>query len=1356
MFQATDADNIGNFSYDSDFIKIGVQKVANARYFNGSIDEVMVYNRSLSGAEILDLYTYGGQKFSPSRGGPVCSWNFNGGMVNATHVRGSQYPYDETICDGSITNAIHVNESIEGDGMSFDGDGDYITVDDDGANWGSTLCNLNGCSMELWFNTINPPISSTYRQQMFARQDSTGNNRFFIIGIKEGNLISSSFNNDGISGSSADVEGAWSGNSNEWNHLIVVYNGSSSTSGNALMYLNGVLLSTSAASMQINATAWQDSEDVMIGAYDDGTHIQGWNGTLDDVRIFNYALTAAEIQAEYNRTYLLHPNERAEGDFWRANVTYVSSSDNESTALSTNNGIVNYLPKIDSMTIVEQTYITSDDIIAFGLATDSDNDPITVQVEWKNGTVSVQTQTIYAADSFEIDGDGWSCPGGRYTDWATEGSYHCMANQNDMTRTVTVSANEIMVYDLNMYAQKTIKFNVKVNSTTVKEYNLGTYYNEVINLSQYTNNSAVITFDGTNNLGVTYAYARIDNVRFIRIGDTSSTTGRIRNNTNISTMLLDNFTGHFDNLNATITLYDPFEFNLTTATSNNVSVSNSAPTIARASLNRFYDGDHDNENISGSDGTLATCTDIDGDLMTGRLYINGTPNGTINTSVISGEAWNVSSDLTEDGIYTWVLECDDDFDAINSSAYTFILDMTSPNIIYNSSTPISPQNTTAINTQVNQSIPINISLTDNHGLFAYNYSIYAPNGSIIFSLQAINLSGNDQQLFQNITPEINLTNFTAGEYIQSVWVEDDHTAKEILPAKSILKDPVRNRLSYNLKEDRDIDINLKSASRPILDYDTVKETDRYRFSFQFSDPLGETKKEAKDIETKNKAPPQKQGYERQISGFGPKEDWPLQTYTYTLQTSAPLFYRPSSDYPAHFVTWSNGSGEWIDFALNTTEAVNYSIQSLDAYSAEITITTTETELIFESLGGLNTQEENSTFNITVNEDPTLSNLNRDPTAPYTNQSIVYNVTYTDLENNTGTIFWQVLRDNISILNVTNSSIAANTTVFFSLDSTYFNKSQTINITVNATDSMGGQSNFLSDQVTILNSIPQRPTLTAPANNSEDIDGTITLGFSSSDTDGDDLTYYIYFDDTLHGFTTFDHYELTTYVLGIHNWSIFASDGEVNSSRSGYSYVNYVGTRGTAAGGGQGGSSYSSDDDPITLSEENQPLETSTVTGDAGIAVKKADTIWLTTKIVDLIVTTTLDQEPSYLEKVWIELKQDNEVLVTQDLIRDETLIGHYSFARTAKDLPIGTYTASVKASIGNANVAQDLGSIDVITPANKGEELFYEGYDRGKSFFKSKNGPLIIAGGALGILVVILITVLIYAATRDNTPDWGE
>jgi len=76
---------------------------------------------------------------------------------------------------------------------------------------------------------------------------------------------------------------------NQWSHVSIVVSG-----GNALFYVNGVLQSTQAATINDLSTGVID-----IGGYAAGN--KNFNGSVDEVAIWNRALSAIEIQQVYQR-----------------------------------------------------------------------------------------------------------------------------------------------------------------------------------------------------------------------------------------------------------------------------------------------------------------------------------------------------------------------------------------------------------------------------------------------------------------------------------------------------------------------------------------------------------------------------------------------------------------------------------------------------------------------------------------------------------------------------------------------------------------------------------------------------------------------------------------------------------------------------------------------------------------------------------------------------------------------------------------------------------------------------------------------------------------------------------------------
>src|SRR5206468_8882206 len=100
----------------------------------------------------------------------------------------------------------------------------------------------------------------------------------------------------------SDRDGEWDtpANSmayNSWNHVAVVYD-SSSTSNNADLYINGVKQTIS------KITSPQGTQTANEGAGIIGNRIplnRGWEGLIDELRVYNRALSAAEIVSLYDQ-----------------------------------------------------------------------------------------------------------------------------------------------------------------------------------------------------------------------------------------------------------------------------------------------------------------------------------------------------------------------------------------------------------------------------------------------------------------------------------------------------------------------------------------------------------------------------------------------------------------------------------------------------------------------------------------------------------------------------------------------------------------------------------------------------------------------------------------------------------------------------------------------------------------------------------------------------------------------------------------------------------------------------------------------------------------------------------------------
>ncbi len=259
--------------------------------FNGSIDEVKIYNRALSAAEISEQYEIGR--------GLVGAWNFDeaGGTTVAdssgqgntgTLVNG---PTWDSV-DGGQWGARSDVKFNSGSALSFDGVNDYV----DCGNTSSLNLQSQSITIEGWFYSSDwngqadwaSPVEKVYQGGSPEQRKGYG---YWIWNDKTVNFML--FRSDGVSWGS--IQQSFGIPSNDtWNHLVGVYNYSS---GMMYAYKNGVLVN----SANVGVYNWNAGTEVPLNIGRRTNAYRYFNGKIDEVRIYNRALTAGEILAHYQR-----------------------------------------------------------------------------------------------------------------------------------------------------------------------------------------------------------------------------------------------------------------------------------------------------------------------------------------------------------------------------------------------------------------------------------------------------------------------------------------------------------------------------------------------------------------------------------------------------------------------------------------------------------------------------------------------------------------------------------------------------------------------------------------------------------------------------------------------------------------------------------------------------------------------------------------------------------------------------------------------------------------------------------------------------------------------------------------------
>ncbi|WP_274475833.1 LamG-like jellyroll fold domain-containing protein [Mangrovimonas aestuarii] len=180
----------------------------------------------------------------------------------------------------SETIAFTAQDPIEsGISLNFDGVDDYVQTTCPG------VANNGARTVEAWIKTTkNSNPSEGGSQSVIVDWGSTTNGKRFTFNILWGNAIRLEVAGAGLNGTVAVNDG-------NWHHVAVTFNPSGNTMS---LYVDGVLDTSGIMSTVNTGTA----TNVRIGSRID--NVNPFEGSIDEVRIWDVARTQAEIQADMN------------------------------------------------------------------------------------------------------------------------------------------------------------------------------------------------------------------------------------------------------------------------------------------------------------------------------------------------------------------------------------------------------------------------------------------------------------------------------------------------------------------------------------------------------------------------------------------------------------------------------------------------------------------------------------------------------------------------------------------------------------------------------------------------------------------------------------------------------------------------------------------------------------------------------------------------------------------------------------------------------------------------------------------------------------------------------------------------
>ncbi len=290
----------------------------------GQVDEVKVYNYALTEDEMKS--DYNGSGGSPSFDGtsvsygvedtetigftmpePIAYWNFDEGSGTSLQDVSSGGN------TGTLTNMDSSTDWVSakyGKGLDFDGSNDYVIINDD------TTIKPTDISVSAWFNSRNV----TTNQRIISKTEGSG----YQLSLNENsacplNTLCFVLN---LGGTYYSASYATSNLTNDtWYHATGTFDGSTIN-----LYLNGQLVGTTAQSGTITHGAYPlcIGSETTTGACTGG---QYFNGKIDDVKIFDEALSQSQVAWEYNQGKPIFHMKLDQSEFFDCNGSASGTAD---------------------------------------------------------------------------------------------------------------------------------------------------------------------------------------------------------------------------------------------------------------------------------------------------------------------------------------------------------------------------------------------------------------------------------------------------------------------------------------------------------------------------------------------------------------------------------------------------------------------------------------------------------------------------------------------------------------------------------------------------------------------------------------------------------------------------------------------------------------------------------------------------------------------------------------------------------------------------------------------------------------------------------------------------------------------
>jgi len=207
--------------------------------------------------------------------GPAGYWTFDTATISGTQVQDSS----GNAYNGTLSNASSITGRTN-QALSFSGTGSYVSVPDN-----AVFQLTHDLSISVWVKSTN----STQLQNFVGKYNDTGAESGYLLQLSSAGVLTVQIGGNNLASGTKSVADTTHINDGNWHHIAVVI----PMGQNVKIYVDGTLSSTT---NQV-PTSSGDGSTVYLGTSPNEYYGSPFTGSLDEVRIYNRALTVSDVSS---------------------------------------------------------------------------------------------------------------------------------------------------------------------------------------------------------------------------------------------------------------------------------------------------------------------------------------------------------------------------------------------------------------------------------------------------------------------------------------------------------------------------------------------------------------------------------------------------------------------------------------------------------------------------------------------------------------------------------------------------------------------------------------------------------------------------------------------------------------------------------------------------------------------------------------------------------------------------------------------------------------------------------------------------------------------------------------------------